>query len=72
MASKQHLSGMVDLQRVEKELSVKVVFCEDGHVLLAGSKPKLAKKCVVLRTMLTHYHWRLSGRDVSFGEMTAR
>jgi hypothetical protein len=64
--------GMHDLRQVEKELSVKVVFCSDGHVLLVGAKQKLTKKCFVLRNLLSHYHWRLSGRDVAFEAMTAR
>jgi hypothetical protein len=65
--------GRQDLRKVEKELSVKVVFCAPPgtHVLLVGAKPKLAKKCFVLRNLLSHYHWRLSGRDVAFDAMTA-
>ena len=26
---------------------------------------QLSKKCVTLKTLLSHYHWRLSGRDVA-------
>ena len=40
------------------------------HVLLVGAKHKLANKCFVLRNLLSHYHWRLSGRDVAFEQMT--
>ena len=64
--------GRQDLAALEKELSVKVVFCcEGGHVLLVGAKAKLQKKCFVVRNLLSHYHWRLSGRDVAFEAMTA-
>ena len=64
--------GRRDLAAIEKDLSVKVVFCENRHVLLVGAKAKLQKKCLSLRNLLSHYHWRLSGRDVSFESMTAR
>ena len=64
--------GRRDLAAIEKDLSVKVVFCENRHVLLVGAKAKLQKKCLSLRILLSHYHWRLSGRDVSFESMTAR
>jgi len=64
--------GMRDLRKIEKELSVTVVFGDDGHLLLVGAMPKLTKKCFVLRNLLSHYHWRLSGRDVAFEEMTAK
>ena len=64
--------GRRDLAAMEKELSVKVVFCAgSGRVLLVGARPKLAKKCFALRNLLSHYHWRLSGRDVAFETMTA-
>lgn len=65
--------GMQDLRKTEKELSVKVVFCAAPcrHVMLVGAKAKLTKKCFVLRNLLSHYHWRLSGRDVAFETMTA-
>ena len=36
---------------------------DDGHVLLVGSKAKLQKKCVQLRNLLSHYHWRLTGTE---------
>jgi len=58
--------GRQDLLNHEKQLHVKVVF--DGrskHVLLVGTKPKLDKKCITIRNILSHYHWRLSGKDVS-------
>lgn len=65
--------GLQDMRKLESELSVKVVFCAPPckHVLLVGAKAKLAKKCFVLRNLLSHYHWRLSGRDVAFDAMTA-
>ena len=56
--------GRQDLATIERDLAVKVVFCENRHVLLVGTKAKLQKKCFVLRNLLSHYHWRLSGRDV--------
>ena len=64
--------GRQDLATMERELGVKVCFCDNGHVLLVGPKVKLQKKCFVLRNLLSHYHWRLSGRDVAFETMTAR
>ena len=64
--------GRRDLSAMETELGVKVCFCANGHVLLVGPKVKLQKKCFVLRNLLSHYHWRLSGRDVAFETMTAR
>ena len=64
--------GRRDLAAMEKELGVKVCFCDNGNVLLVGAKAKLQKKCFVLRNLLSHYHWRLSGRDVAFETMTAR
>ena len=33
---------------------------------------KLQKKTFVLRNLLSHYHWRLSGRDVAFEQMVAK
>ena len=57
--------GRKDLEVLEKQLSVKVVWCENKHVLLVGQKQKLQKKCFVMRNILSHYHWRLSGKDVS-------
>jgi hypothetical protein len=35
-----------------------------NHVLLVGAKAKLAKKCFVLRNILAHYYWRLTGQEV--------
>ena len=64
--------GRNDLAEIEKELSVKVCFCEDAHVLLVGAKAKLQKKAFVLRNLLSHYHWRLAGRDVAFEAMTEK
>jgi hypothetical protein len=63
--------GRRDLAAMEKELAVKVCFCDNGTVLLAGAKAKLQKKCFMLRNLLSHYHWRLSGRDVAFETMIA-
>jgi hypothetical protein len=61
--------GMQDFCTTEKKLSVKVVFDQEtGHVFLVGDSKKLEKKCFVLRNMLSHYHWRLSGREVSFSK----
>ena len=61
--------GMHDLQETEKKLSVKIVFDEDtGHVFLVGDAKKLEKKCFVLRNILSHYHWRLSGTNCSFSK----
>lgn len=58
--------GRRDLWNHEKKLQVRVVFdAESKHVLLVGTKPKLQKKCITIRNMLSHYHWRLSGKDVS-------
>jgi hypothetical protein len=57
--------GRKDLEVLEKQLSVKVVFGDNEHVLLVGQKQKLQKKCFVMRNILSHYHWRLSGKDVS-------
>ena len=64
--------GRRDLAALEKELGVKVCFCDNGSVLLVGAKAKLQKKCFVLRNLLSHYHWRLSGSDVAFETMTSR
>jgi len=58
--------GIINLREMEKQLSIKVVFCDNGHVLLVGQKTKLQKKCFVVRNMLSHYYWRLSGKDVKF------
>jgi hypothetical protein len=59
--------GMQEIEAMENKFSVKVVFDDEtGHVFLVGESKKLEKKCFVLRNLLSHYHWRLSGRDVSF------
>lgn len=59
---------MVDLRSMEKKLSVKVVFDDvTGHVYLVGDTKKIDKKCFALRNMFSHYHWRLSGKDVALG-----
>ena len=42
------------------------------HIYLIGAKKKLDKKCSDLRNLLSHFHWRLAGRDISFEEMTAK
>lgn len=74
--------GRADLAGLENELQVKAVFCigtpeehgkkAHGHVFLVGAKTKLAKKAFVIRNLLSHYHWRLSGRDVAFEEMVKK
>jgi hypothetical protein len=58
--------GQADLAAMEKQLAVKVVWMLDdgGHVLLVGSKAKLDKKCGAIRNMLSHYYWRLTGKQV--------
>ena len=59
--------GRSDLQSMRKKWSVEVVFdTETGHVFLVGDTKKLEKKCFPIRNLLRHYHWRLSGMDVSF------
>lgn len=61
--------GIQDIMAMEKKFSVKVVFDnQTGHIFLVGDSKKLEKKCFVLRNMLSHYHWRHSGRDVSFSK----
>jgi len=58
--------GLRDLRDMEKNLSVKIVFDDDrGHVYLVGDAKKLEKKVFAIRNLLSHYHWRLSGTDVS-------
>ena len=64
--------GMTDLISLEKKLAVKVVFDqESGHVLIVGDEKKLEKKVFVIRNMISHYHWRLSGTDVAFDKITS-
>lgn len=60
--------GLLDLEKMQKQLSVKVIFHSSGHVLLVGQKAKLSKKCFTMRNILSHYHWRLSGKDVALGK----
>ena len=56
--------GRAKLASLQRELSVKVVFCAaSGHIVLAGGRAKLSKKCFELKNVLAHYHWRLSGHD---------
>lgn len=58
--------GMRDLREMEKKMSIKIVFDDDGgHVYLVGDTKKLEKKAFVIRNLLSHYHWRLFGKDVS-------
>jgi hypothetical protein len=69
-------TGIADLTTIEQKLSVLVYFdCTDGpgkdHVLLLGTKKKLDNKCAGLRSILSHYHWRLSGKDVAFDAMVS-
>lgn len=55
--------GRQDLAAMQKELQVHVEFCASNkHVYLVGPKVKLTKKCITLRNVLSHYHWRLSGQ----------
>jgi hypothetical protein len=56
--------GRKDLEQLEKQLSIKVVFLEKQHVLLVGVKTKLEKKCLVIRNVLSHYYWRLKGKQI--------
>ncbi|CAB9506414.1 expressed unknown protein [Seminavis robusta] len=56
--------GRNDLEQLEKQLSVKVVFLEK-HILLVGAKAKLEKKCLVIRNVLSHYYWRLKGKQIN-------
>jgi len=64
--------GMTDLYKLEKKMTIKVVFDTiTGHVLLVGDVKKLEKKVFVIRNMLSHYHWRLSGSDVAFDKATS-
>lgn len=70
-------TGIADLTALENKLNVLVYFdCiegpDQGHVKLLGAKKKLDKKCADLRTILSHYHWRLSGKDVAFETMVAK
>ena len=54
--------GLHDLQETSRKLSIKIVFDDDtGHIFLVGNVKKLEKKCFVIRNILSHYHWRLSG-----------
>lgn len=34
-----------------------------NHVLIVGDAKKIEKKVFVIRNMISHYHWRLSGKD---------
>mmetsp|Transcript_1078 Transcript_1078/g.2205 ORF Transcript_1078/g.2205 Transcript_1078/m.2205 type:complete len:216 (-) Transcript_1078:91-738(-) len=54
--------GWKKMEQHELEEKIKVVFRADGHVLLVGQKAKLEKKAVPIRTLLSHFHWRLSGQ----------
>ena len=69
-------TGIADVTALEEKLSVLVYFdCTDGpdkgNVTLLGAKKKLENKCADLRSILSHYHWRLSGKDVIFDAMVA-
>ena len=55
--------GLNDLAKLERQLSVKVIFLQH-HILLVGAKSKLEKKTFVIRNMLQHYHWRLTGKEI--------
>eukprot|EP00937_MAST-01D_sp_MAST-1D-sp2_P007090 g7090.t1 len=66
-------TGSADLGALEDKLSVLAFFCtNDGHVRLVGARKKLEKKCADIRNLLSHYHWRMSGKDVSFDQMVAQ
>jgi len=78
-------TGLKDLTELEDRLKVIVFYCEapgvecavrgmytNNHVRLVGAKKTLEKKCSDVRSVLSHYHWRLSGRDVSFSDMVAK
>lgn len=77
-----HARYTVPRRPAATHVQVKAVFCigtaeahgpkAHDHVFLVGAKPKLAKKCFKLRNLLSHYHWRLSGRDVAFESMTSK
>ena len=56
----------------EKKKNNSQQFYTPEHVYLIGLQKKLDKKCGDIRNLLTHYHWRMSGRDLSFEEMTAK
>jgi hypothetical protein len=56
--------GRQDLEQLQQQLSVKVVFLK-RHVLLVGAKAKLEKKCLVIRNVLAHYYWRLKGKQIN-------
>mmetsp|Transcript_5457 Transcript_5457/g.11962 ORF Transcript_5457/g.11962 Transcript_5457/m.11962 type:complete len:196 (+) Transcript_5457:201-788(+) len=59
--------GLSDLHSIERKRLVKVIFDDvTGHVYLVGDAKKLEKKCFDLRNLLSHYYWRLSGKDVTF------
>jgi len=44
--------GRQDFDRLQRELSVKVVFLESNHHVL------------LIRNILSHYHWQTSGMEV--------
>lgn len=64
--------GMGHLGELQHQLNIKVIWRQDGHVLLVGTHKKLKTKCTEIRSLLSHYHWRLSGKDVAFEEMVAK
>ena len=66
-------SGAADLAALEAGLSVLVYYdAATTHVWLVGARKKLDKKCAEIRNLLSHYHWRMSGKDVSFDGMVAQ
>ncbi len=78
-------NGWKDLSALENKFKIVVCYCEapsevgaargtytNNHVRLVGAKKTLEKKCSDVRSILSHYHWRLSGRDVAFSDMVAR
>ena len=72
-------NGLKDLTALEDRLKVVVYYVEEqssglytrNHVRLIGAKKTIEKKCSDVRSVLSHYHWRLSGRDVAFSDMVA-
>lgn len=68
-AEDPHGRGLNDLRAMEKKLSVKAVFDYgsngNGHVYLVGDVKKLEKKVFAMRNLLSHYHWRLSGKETT-------
>lgn len=71
---KESKNGLVDLEKLQKEVSVLVFFSTetDQHLRLVGAKNKLQRKCSDIRSLLSHFHWRLSGEDIAFETMISK